>query len=681
MMLIIAMIPLMNVSVHGSASKHTYLIITTEDLKSGFQNFRIGAIVKTLDDVESEQGGRGPEKIRAFIHNRYYNDSGWNLTYVLLGGDADEIPVSYMWYETGLFNPGEPPQSFQIPADMYYGCLDGDFNSDNDGRWGEVTDNNGDDVDFDPEVYVGRACVSNMEEVNNFIQKTVTYASNKASQKEYLTNILGVGEQLKTHIWGGDKVDNILALLPTNESNGGYKVTRIYEKPPNYPDEDDPIEWNWGLVAEKINNGTNFLIHDGHGSTTDTMNGWHQSYLDFNNVGMPFFLYSSACKIGEFDEGPDGDCWAEYMGPKNENGAFALVVSSDKSPAPFVEDFAEKFWSYAQGQPLGKALMMAKKESYNMMGSSLMDPMRMVLFEMNLLGDPAMNLADPPPRKPPTADFTIEPSRIKVNKTVYFNSTSYDNDEHNQSITNWTWHITFNSSDNGESNSADNPDGPFNYGDETLTEFYNYNENFTYCFHKKGLYDVSLTVTDDEGSSDTESKSGALVVYRKAILYANYVAVDVSDLPDVASPYVWLPGGVSLLDFSFIYLVNPPPDNSGSGGSSSGSGSGSGSEPSEYDPVTILYLNPDHPVSVDENETVEFSVGVVNGSGDNYIIFDFGDGETYSDNMEWSTTFSHMYTEEGTYYPDIEVHDLESYHYDYNYDFTTIAVSQNNNNP
>ncbi|HEC95165.1 MAG TPA: hypothetical protein ENI45_04275, partial [Thermoplasmatales archaeon] len=198
------------------SENYDLLILTyNEDFKNAFKplqqyhnNTGVPTVIKTVDDVESEQGGRGPREIQGFIQDAHNN---WGVNYVLLGGDTDFIPVRYL-YVSGL----PPPYStLEIPADMYYGCF-GTWNGDGDSRYGEVEDN----VDFTPSVYVGRACVDNTEDINNFVQKTIDYLENSVNQQLYLRDILGVGEYLGfepgSTDYGAYFVDDILSMLPTD---------------------------------------------------------------------------------------------------------------------------------------------------------------------------------------------------------------------------------------------------------------------------------------------------------------------------------------------------------------------------------------------------------------------------------------------------------------------------------
>jgi outer membrane protein assembly factor BamB len=72
--------------------------------------------------------------------------------------------------------------------------------------------------------------------------------------------------------------------------------------------------------------------------------------------------------------------------------------------------------------------------------------------------------------QPPIADFTYEPTNPYTSTTIFFNSTSYDQDGY---IVNWTW---------------DMDDGTILYG-----------ENVTHQYTSEGSYNVMLTVKDNDG--------------------------------------------------------------------------------------------------------------------------------------------------------------------------------------
>jgi hypothetical protein len=106
------------------------------------------------------------EQIRTFIRDAYDN---WGTVWVLLGGDTDVVPLRYA---THHFN--NPPD--QIPADYYFGCLDGNWNGDGDWYFGESgAPPNGDGADLVPDVFVGRATVSTPASAATFVAKINNY--------------------------------------------------------------------------------------------------------------------------------------------------------------------------------------------------------------------------------------------------------------------------------------------------------------------------------------------------------------------------------------------------------------------------------------------------------------------------------------------------------------------------
>jgi PKD repeat protein len=74
---------------------------------------------------------------------------------------------------------------------------------------------------------------------------------------------------------------------------------------------------------------------------------------------------------------------------------------------------------------------------------------------------------------PPIADFSYEPISPQTSQTIYFNSTSTDSDG---SIVNWTW----------------------NMDDRTIL----YGEQVTHQYTSVGIYNVELTVKDNDDATD-----------------------------------------------------------------------------------------------------------------------------------------------------------------------------------
>ncbi|HEX2957469.1 MAG TPA: C25 family cysteine peptidase, partial [Chitinispirillaceae bacterium] len=121
---------------------------TIRDLVAQKQSRGISATIVTTENVFANYTGvDNAERLRNFIIDAYTN---WETEYVLLGGDINIIPMRKLYCNAS----GEVDD---IPSDLYYQCLDGNYNSDNDSHWGETTDGpGGTDVDLMAEVYIGR---------------------------------------------------------------------------------------------------------------------------------------------------------------------------------------------------------------------------------------------------------------------------------------------------------------------------------------------------------------------------------------------------------------------------------------------------------------------------------------------------------------------------------------------
>ena len=161
---------------------YEHVTITSDSLAPSFdslksfllENLSLHDTIVLVDSVYARESGRdNPEKLRNFIRYAYQN---WQTSYVLLGGDVEHVPTRIT--SVGL-NPSGPWYN-SIAADQYYSCLDGTWDADSDNVFGEMHDS----VDLAPEVYVGRASVSTVEEADRFVTKTLTYSRGGAPRRE-----------------------------------------------------------------------------------------------------------------------------------------------------------------------------------------------------------------------------------------------------------------------------------------------------------------------------------------------------------------------------------------------------------------------------------------------------------------------------------------------------------------
>lgn len=143
-------------------------IVTSSQLLPDFVTFRAAegweVRLVTEDEWDLPTGVSGDEtadRIRAFLVDEYTDSPG---AYLLLIGDPHpdegDVPMKWVrplidvvhWYPEWLADELDP-----VPTDFYYADLDGDWDCDGDGQYGEYPDDDGPGcVDFGPELYVGR---------------------------------------------------------------------------------------------------------------------------------------------------------------------------------------------------------------------------------------------------------------------------------------------------------------------------------------------------------------------------------------------------------------------------------------------------------------------------------------------------------------------------------------------
>lgn len=372
------------------AKGYELLIITTPELESSFLPLKdyhdttgILAELHTTDMI----GSTNPPDVRDYIRDRYLNDG---IHYVLIGGDDDLIPALDV-FVISWAGEGSSVET-DMPCDMYFGCLDGSWDSNGNGIYGEPVDGDGGgDVDLVAEVYVGRAPVGDINEADIFVNKTIQYLS---QYSYYLKNVLMVGEHLGFGGLGEYAAYSLDALIdganPFGIQSDVYDVDRLYDRdwPGNY--------WPTSEVVNRINAGVHILNHFGHGWEHGAMKMYDASIQGYlTNADELYFFYSQACLSGHFD---GMDCWAEHMHIKGNDGAFAMVMNarygwgttnSNNGPS---QKYNLQFWdavfSPSENKPeMGWANHDSKEDLIHRLDENCM---RWCTYELNLLGDPTI---------------------------------------------------------------------------------------------------------------------------------------------------------------------------------------------------------------------------------------------------------------------------------------------------
>lgn len=341
-------------------------------------------IFSTADIYDSYPGVDNAEKVRNFIIDAYLT---WlsepdNLEYVILGGDDEIVP------ERGAFGQVGSTVDQRMPVDLYYGCLDGTWNANNNQIWGEYND----DVDMVPELHVSRFPAETLPEFNNIMRKIRYYVDNDT----FSNNIsIMYGENLNNNplTWGGDYKDDVMQYIPDS-----YEIFTHYQRDGTY---NETIVWN------SINQGANVMNHMGHANETFLMGQSNNSINQLQNTEYGF-LYSQGCYPAAFDQrtSGDGESIAEHL--LMASGALMGFVGNTRygwyMPGGIdgaSQYYDRKFFVGLYEEDLlqqGKALSFSRLENLNAAMQS--GVMRWCYFEQVLFGDPSVELKLPDPDMP-----------------------------------------------------------------------------------------------------------------------------------------------------------------------------------------------------------------------------------------------------------------------------------------
>ncbi len=381
----------------ATPDSYDLLIITTTAFKNSFSSLQANylkegftSLVVTRDSINLTMTGMDvPEKIRNFIIQEYQTHG---IQYVLLGGDVELIPHrGFYCYVTS----GSGYSDQNIPADLYYSALDGNWNTDGDAFWAEP----GED-DLLPEITVARMPFSNSTELDNMLNKSYKYRSEPVAGE--FRNILMAGENLWSNpdTWGSD----YLELLKGERSDNGYTTTGI---PVDYPFDhlyDEVTYWTGQTLMNHLNLGRPMLNHVGHANETYVMKLSNNDITNSNFYGLNgvthnyTIVYTHGCLCGAFDY---NDCIAEKMVTIN-NFAAAFVGNSrygwfnegqtEGPSAHLHREYMDALYTDSLNR-IGRAHMESKIATASWVtapGQWEPGALRWCFYDCNVLGDPLL---------------------------------------------------------------------------------------------------------------------------------------------------------------------------------------------------------------------------------------------------------------------------------------------------
>ena len=384
------------------ALAYNYIIVTTNAWESYLDTYvawrtergqKVGVFTKEWI-VLNYSGDDTQDQIRNFIIDAY---GTWTPDYVLLVGDGEPsdsngIPAR------GFYATAYGVTDSNIAADLYYAALDGNWNTDGDGYYGETGEE-----DYYPEVGIGRVACSATANITNFITKTQRYSDTPIVSE--CDEAVMVGELLwDDPTWGGDYKDEI----KDGSSSWGYTTAGF---PPTmnvgtlYDRDYGGGEWPKSVLIADMETGMNIVNHLGHCGNDWFMRMTAADIPSFDNDGTVHslnFVYTQGCYGGSFDNrtssgGYGSDCFSERFAG-DDDGAVAIVSNTrygwgaHSSTNGSSQYFDREFFDAMFGEgiyPLGYANNDSKVD---VIWAISYGANRWCYYELTLFGDPAMEL-------------------------------------------------------------------------------------------------------------------------------------------------------------------------------------------------------------------------------------------------------------------------------------------------
>lgn len=397
-----------------------YLIITSAALSNSFRrlaDFRttqnsLSTHVLTLEHIEAHYSGTKPSggsdtqtKIRNCIKD-YVTQYG--TAYVVLGGDNTILPDRDTYVSCGSYTESA------MPTDLYYSGLDGTWDANTNGTYGETTDS----VDMAYDVILGRIPVRTAGQADAYVNKVIAFESDTPSiqfmRKTFLlgdklwntytgddrpTDLCADGlSQFTAHdpvaddeIWCRRLYRNRLSLWTNQQMSAFFDTLTSWDSatPGDYLQ-------NAANVSARFNEGWNHVFFATHGGSTiwGLESGTYGTSAAGALTNLQALIYTMACLTGAFDTA-DPSLSEAFI--RNGNGGALAYMGCSRygwgSPGTYSGgtslNYADKYYDQVFTKlrnRIGTAfaehkLAMASGSTYN--GAN-----RWVQFGLNLQGDP-----------------------------------------------------------------------------------------------------------------------------------------------------------------------------------------------------------------------------------------------------------------------------------------------------
>lgn len=377
-----------------------YVIVTSAELFESLQPLASyknstgysTALIDIAEIVAVYPGVDNAESLREYLKD-FHAQGG---TYVLLAGDETVLPVRYAYPYAVSYQPAL--DQLQL-CDLYFADLEGDWDVDGDGVYGE---RNVDQADISPELLVGRLPFNEASEFEAYTEKLIAYETGPGGgESEYLERAFFFSsDQMRDYSSDGQH-ERIASVYPANfeiDTLHGVELSRGSDAAPTNMDahELDPILEEGHGIVNIISHGmaTRFEVR------TAEYNEWPKSHFTTDqNVpsqgqldqltaeNKPGFYYSLACNNGGFDIDGAGDGnLATRLLAYPDAGAVGFVAYSRWGwvGSSYLLQMAYFDSLFAHPEEPAPVAMYESKERYYYY--------RDIVYGMNYLGDPTLRV-------------------------------------------------------------------------------------------------------------------------------------------------------------------------------------------------------------------------------------------------------------------------------------------------
>ncbi|MFX1541126.1 MAG: C25 family cysteine peptidase, partial [Promethearchaeota archaeon] len=362
--------------------------------------------IMPVETIYATYSGRDyAERMRTFIQASYTQN---NTLYFFLIGDGDVVPTREVWdpYLAGGLDNGTEP------SDMYFECLDGDWDANGNSLFGETDDN----VDFFPEVLVGRIPVQTVTQAEDVLDAIIQLESNPAPGS-WMNDVLLIGPDCFG--WGDG------ANMIEEELNQQFLYDSFFDVYRTYPTDGSLSNAN---VINRINTGVGIVDFFDHGwyggwvGALDEESGSEVSNL-LNGAKTPF-AFAMACETAAFDAEAYEPTIGEAFFRNPNGGAVAYIGATRIAWAGYYafDGLHNRFWHYFFDTALTEwyaspklALHAARQEMVTTY--SMTDPVSLeTVYQAIYFGDPSMSLYW-------KHNVTNSATQVEINEVVQLNGT------------------------------------------------------------------------------------------------------------------------------------------------------------------------------------------------------------------------------------------------------------------